>query len=88
MRWPSGPLETSNAIYSWKMYRQRRIAAKVTARDLREQMEGVWYNNRLTGQLRDEAPSAYKDVRVVLKAQKELVRVVRTLRSVLNYKGV
>ena len=62
--------------------------AKVTERELRRQMEGVWYDSRLAGQLRDEAPSAYKDVRAVLRAQKELVKVTRTLRPLLNYKGV
>ena len=51
-------------------------------------MERVWYDSRLAGRLRDEAPSAYKDIRAVLKAQKEMVKVIRTLRPVLNYKGV
>jgi tRNA-splicing ligase RtcB len=51
-------------------------------------MEGVWYDYPLTGKLRDEAPAAYKDIRAVLKAQRELVKVIRTLRPVLNYKGV
>ena len=44
--------------------------------------------DRLAEALRDEAPSAYKDIRAVLRAQKELVKVIRTLRPVLNYKGV
>ena len=61
--------------------------AKVTDESLRRQMEGVWYDPRLTAKLRDEAPSAYKDIRAVLRAQKELVKVTRTLRPVLNYKG-
>ena len=61
---------------------------KVIERELRRQMEGIWYEYRLTGRLRDEAPSAYKDIRAVLRAQKELVKVTRTLRPVLNYKGV
>ncbi len=61
---------------------------KVTVRELRRQMEGVWYEPRLAGRLIDEAPSAYKDIRTVLRAQKELVKVTRTLRPVLNYKGV
>jgi tRNA-splicing ligase RtcB len=51
-------------------------------------MEGVWYDYRLICKLRDEAPAAYKDIRAVLKAQRELVKVVRTLRPVLNYKGI
>jgi tRNA-splicing ligase RtcB len=62
--------------------------AKVAERDLRRQMEGVWYDYRLGEKLRDEAPSAYKDIRSVLRAQKDLVRVTRMLRPVLNYKGV
>jgi len=60
---------------------------KVTGRELRRQMEGVWYDYRLANRLRDEAPAAYKDIRAVLRAQKELVKVTRRLRPVLNYKG-
>jgi len=62
--------------------------AKVSERDLRRQMEGIWYDYRLSDRLRDEAPSAYKDIRAVLRAQRELVKVTRTLRPILNYKGV
>jgi tRNA-splicing ligase RtcB len=67
-----------------------RTAARdiVTERELRRQMAGVWYDARLSARLCDEAPSAYKDIRSVLRAQKELVKVTRTLRPVLNYKGV
>ena len=61
--------------------------SKFSKRDVQRQMEGVWYDYRLTGKLRDEAPRAYKDIRAVLKAQRELVKVVRTLRPILNYKG-
>jgi tRNA-splicing ligase RtcB len=61
--------------------------SKFSDRDFQRQMEGVWYDYRLTGKLRDEAPAAYKDIRAVLKAQRELVKVIRTLRPVLNYKG-
>jgi len=66
-----------------------RTAARTlaTARELQRQMAGVWYDYRRTEKLLDEAPSAYKDIRAVLRAQKELVRVIRTLRPVLNYKG-
>jgi tRNA-splicing ligase RtcB len=67
-----------------------RTAARrqVTERSLRLQMEGVWYDFRKAEGLRDEAPSAYKDIRAVLKAQQEMVKVIRTLRPVLNYKGL
>jgi len=62
--------------------------AKVSERELQRQMEGVWFDFRLAGALREEAPTAYKDIRAVLRAQSELVKVTRTLRPVLNYKGV
>lgn len=61
--------------------------SKVTERELHRQMGRVWYDARIANQLRDEAPSAYKDIRAVLRAQHDLVRVTRTLRPVLNYKG-
>jgi len=50
-------------------------------------MNGIWYDFRLAESLRDEAPSAYKDIRAVLRAQRDLVKVTRTLRPVLSYKG-
>jgi tRNA-splicing ligase RtcB (3'-phosphate/5'-hydroxy nucleic acid ligase) len=61
---------------------------KVTERELRRQMEGVWYDYRLAGRLRDEAPAAYKDIRAVLRAERDLVKATRVLRPVLSYKGV
>jgi tRNA-splicing ligase RtcB len=60
---------------------------QVTERVFRREMEGIWYDTRLSARLRDEAPSAYKNIRAVLRAQSELVKVTRTLRPVLNYKG-
>ena len=62
--------------------------AQVTERELRRQMDGVWYDYRLSDRLRDEAPAAYKDIKAVLRAQRDLVKVTRVLRPVLNYKGV
>jgi tRNA-splicing ligase RtcB len=62
--------------------------AKVTDREFRRQMEGVWYDYRLSEKLRDEAPAAYKDIKAVLRAQRDLVKVTRVLRPILNYKGV
>lgn len=61
--------------------------AKITGREFRRQMEGVWYDYRLSEKLRDEAPAAYKDIKTVLGAQRDLVKVTRVLRPVLNYKG-
>jgi tRNA-splicing ligase RtcB (3'-phosphate/5'-hydroxy nucleic acid ligase) len=50
-------------------------------------MKGVWFDWRLATAIRDEAPSAYKDIRAVLKEQHDLVKVRRTLKPLLSYKG-
>jgi tRNA-splicing ligase RtcB len=55
---------------------------------LQAEMHGVVFDRRLTRQLCDEAPSAYKDLAAVMRAQRPLVRVVRQLRPLLVYKGV
>jgi tRNA-splicing ligase RtcB len=60
----------------------------ISVRELERAMEGVWYDHRLAPRLRDEAPSAYKDVRAGMRAQQDLTRIVRRLRPVLSYKGV
>jgi len=67
-----------------------RTAARhqVSTRELQRQMTGIWYDHRLVEQLRDEAPSAYKDIRAVARAQRELVKIARVLRPLLNYKSV
>ena len=41
----------------------------------------------LARSLCEEAPSAYKDVRQVMRAQRELTRVVRRLQPVVSYKA-
>lgn len=53
---------------------------------LRREVEHVWVDERRMMNLKDEAPSAYRDIRQVMKAQQDLVKVVRTLRPLLNYK--
>jgi tRNA-splicing ligase RtcB len=55
--------------------------------DLERQMAGVWFDHRLAGRLRDEAPAAYKDIHAVMRAQRELTRIVRQVRPLLSYKG-
>jgi tRNA-splicing ligase RtcB len=60
----------------------------VTVRELVEQMTEVRFDERLAVNLREEAPSAYKDVDAVMRAQRDLTRIVRRLQPVLVYKGV
>ena len=59
----------------------------ISRRKLAADTEGVWFDRRLMGKLREEAPAAYKDIGAVMRAQRDLVRVVRELRPVLVYKG-
>lgn len=70
--------------------KQSRSQARrsVSSRALQRQMKGVWYDHRRTASLLDEAPSAYKDIRAVMRAQRELVRITHELTPLLSYKGV
>jgi tRNA-splicing ligase RtcB len=78
----------SSAHGAGRALSRTQARAQVTERELHRQMKGVWYDSRVAEKLRDEAPSAYKDIRAVLRAQKDMVKITRTLRPVLNYKGV
>ncbi len=60
----------------------------IRVREVARQLQGVFYDHRLTAKLRDEAPGAYKDIDAVLRAQRELTKVRRRLRPVLGFKGV
>ena len=60
----------------------------IRARQLDQQMRGVWFDARLRNPLREEAPAAYKNIGDVMRAQHGLVRIVRQLRPVLVYKAV
>jgi len=77
----------SSAHGAGRILSRTEARRSVTDRALREQMRDVWFDFRLADRLRDEAPSAYKDIRAVARAQRELVRVERVLRPVLSYKG-
>ncbi len=59
----------------------------ITKRQLLRETQGVWFDQRLTDQLREEAPSAYKDIGAVMRAQQKLVRITRRLRPLLVYKA-
>jgi tRNA-splicing ligase RtcB len=59
----------------------------ITTRDVERQLAAVFFERDLAARLRDEAPAAYKDIGAVMRAQRELVRIVRRLHPVLAYKG-
>ncbi len=60
---------------------------KIRSADLVKSMESVWFDHRKSRSLVDEAPAAYKDITKVMRAQRDLVRIERRLRPLLNWKG-
>ncbi|WP_434420337.1 RtcB family protein [Nannocystis pusilla] len=60
---------------------------QIRAGNVVAQMDGVWFDHRAADALRDEAPAAYKDIGAVMRAQRELTRVVRRLQPLLSFKG-
>lgn len=60
---------------------------KISSNSLKQQMEGIWFDQRLSKKLVDEAPSAYKNINSVMRAQRPLTQVIRKLKPLLNYKG-
>jgi len=61
---------------------------RIGRRELERQLRGVLYDRRRLGRLVEEAPSAYKAIDRVMRAQRELTRIERRLRPLLSYKGV
>lgn len=59
----------------------------ISLRALQRQMQGVWFDQRMADRLRDEAPGAYKDIGAVMRAQRELTRIVRRVEPVISYKA-
>lgn len=68
--------------------RRGEAQRKITIKQLRRELRGVVFDERLIEHLRDEAPSAYKDIGAVMRAQRELTRVITRLRPLLAFKGV
>ena len=62
---------------------RRRIGAK----DVCRQLDNIHFDPSILDALREEAPAAYKDVRKVMEAQRDLVKIVRRLRPVVSYKS-
>ncbi len=60
---------------------------RIGERDVRRQLDGVYFDPTLVDALREEAPATYKDVHKVMDAQSDLVRIVRRMRTLVSYKG-
>ncbi|MBK8098652.1 MAG: RtcB family protein [Planctomycetes bacterium] len=59
----------------------------ISTRDLERELSAVFWQRENANALRDEAPRAYKDIGAVMRAQRDLVRIIRRLRPVLAFKG-
>jgi len=60
---------------------------RISAADLRRRMQGVCFDDARAARLTEEAPGAYKDIGAVMRAQRDLTRVVRRVTPVLCHKG-
>jgi tRNA-splicing ligase RtcB len=60
---------------------------RVSRTRLLRELQHVYVDAKSVGGLREEAPSAYKDIHAVMKAQRKLVCIRRTLLPLLTYKG-
>lgn len=61
--------------------------ARISERQLKQEMGGIRFDENRSRYLLDEAPRAYKDIEAVMRAQRDLIRRVRRLRPIVNYKG-
>ena len=78
---------SSSAHGAGRLFSRHAARRRFNRTDLRQQMHGVWFDPRLADELREESPRSYKDVQSVMRAQRDLVRMTRTLRPLLVYKG-
>lgn len=60
---------------------------RYSADDLINDMDGKVWNKARAASLVDEIPQSYKDIDLVMEAQKDLVSVEHVLHQVFNYKG-
>ena len=77
----------SSAHGAGRLFSRHMARERFGRSDLRRQMQGVWFDPRLCEALREESPKSYKDIQAVMRAQRGLVKITRTLRPLLAYKG-
>ncbi|HET6323240.1 MAG TPA: RtcB family protein [Planctomycetaceae bacterium] len=82
------PALASSSHGAGRCMSRRDAMQKITRRELERELSGVWFDHRRIDALRDEAPSAYKDIGAVMRAQRDLTRIERRLRPLLSYKGM
>jgi len=60
----------------------------ISPTQVRRQLDGVCVDERMLARLAEEAPGAYRDLRRVLEAERDLVKSVRKLSPIASHKGV
>ena len=65
---------------------RKQAFERVTKRQLIREMSDVVFDSRRADQLRDESPSTYRDIRKVIKSQRDLISVERRLKPILSFK--
>lgn len=68
-----------------RVYSRSAARKTFTLEQLREAMVGIEFRD--TDAFLDEIPGAYKNIDQVMEDASELVRIVHTLRQILNVKG-
>ncbi len=79
---------TSSSHGAGRRFSRTEARRRISARAVVSQLGAVWFDHRAADALRDEAPTAYKPIDAVMRAQADLTRVVRRVRPRLSYKGV
>ncbi|MBU6412237.1 MAG: RtcB family protein [Planctomycetes bacterium] len=59
----------------------------VSETDVRQQMKDVTFDEARSRAMRDEAPSVYRDLRIVMEAQRDLVTITRILKPLVSFKA-
>ena len=77
----------SSALGAGRAMSRAEARRRISPGALHRQLEGVAWDHRRAGVFREEAPTAYKDIERVMRAQRELVRIIRRLRPLLSYKA-
>ncbi len=77
----------SSAHGAGRQYSRKAARRAFTVESLNERMAGKAWNSKNAKALLDEHPEAYKSIQQVMEDQKDLTRILHTLRQIVNYKG-
>ena len=82
-----GPALASSSHGAGRVMTRVEARRRISSRALVAELGAVRTDPEVRERLIEEAPCAYKPIEHVMRAQRDLVRVVRRLRPLLAYKG-